>query len=355
VSVLRLLVFLSLVFAGLRAADVVLETGTLPSSALYTVAKPVRWNGRVLLLAHAYRTDEQPLHASLQETHPPVRPLLEQGWLVATTSFRRNGVILKDAIDDLDALRRQIAAVHGQPQRVYLLGEAMGGAIVTRMIESQPDDYAGAVAISPEFQLQEPPPTVGLTLQPRRPLLLLANQSELSGPRGYVTAAAKAEPAPVLWTVARNGHANINSGEKLAALSALVRWVEESRRPEPNFDTTQRPDVGPSQVTFAPDHSVAAGRVLEILPGSGDLVINFQLADLAQLGIKPRTRFAVVVGTRVVRVFYATTPAPVKRDEWFAFPEADGWFTLAINRGNAAAVSGLRVGDAVMLRRLGDD
>lgn len=329
-----------------------LETGKLSSGALYTVAKPVRWNGRVLLLAHAYRTDEQPLHASLQETRPPVRPLLDEGWLVATTSFRRNGVILKDAIDDLDALRRQIAAVHGAPQRVYLLGEAMGGAIVARMAESLPDDYAGAVAISPEFQLQEPHPTIGLSLQPRRPLLLLANQSELSSPRGYVTAAAKSTVAPVLWSVARNGHANVNSAEKLAALAAVVRWVEEGRRPEPNFNATRSPEIGPSQVAFAPDRSAAAGRVLEILPGSGDLVINFQPGDLAQLGIKPRTRFAVVVGSRVIRVFYATTPAPVKRDEWFAFPEADGWFTLAINRGNAAAVSGLHVGDTVVLRRL---
>lgn len=354
-SALRLVVFLSLVFAHLRAADVVLETGTLSSGALYTVAKPVRWNGRVLLLAHAYRTDEQPLHANLQEARPPVRALLDQGWLVATTSFRRNGVILKDAIDDLDSLRRQVAAVHGPPQRVYLLGEAMGGAIVTRIAESSPDDYAGAVAVSPEFQLQEPPPTIGLSLQPRRPLLLLANHSELSSSRGYVTAAAKATFAPVLWTVARHGHANINSNEKLAALSALVRWVEEGRRPEPNFDATQPANVGPSQVTLAPDGSAAAGRVLEILPGSGDLVINFQPADLAQLGIKPRTRFAVVVGSRVIRVFYATTPAPVKRDEWFAFPEADGWFTLAINRGNAAAVSGLHVGDTVVLRRLAAD
>jgi len=348
----RLLVFLSLAFTGLRAGDVVVETGRLDSGALYTVAKPLRWNGRVLLLAHAYRSDEQPLYASLPADSPLARPLLDQGWLVATTSFRRNGVILQDAIDDLDTLRRQIAAVHGPPQRVYLLGEAMGGAIVTRMVESLPDDYAGAVAISPDFQLQEPPPTLGLSLQPRRPLLLLANQSEISASRGYVATAAKAAFPPVLWHVARNGHANVNSLEKLAALAALARWVEEGRAPAPNADATRAPDNGPSQIAFAPDNSAGAGRVTAVLPGSGDLVVNFQPADLARLGIKPRTRFALVLGPRVIRVFYATTPAPVKRDEWLGFPEADGWFTLAVNRGNAAAVSGLRVGDAIVLRRL---
>lgn len=348
----RLLIFFSLAFAALRAADVVLETGKLDSGALYTVAKPVRWNGRVLLLAHAYRTDEQPLHAALPTRQPFARALLDDGWLLATTSFRRNGVILKDAIEDLDTLRKQIAAVHGAPSRVYLLGEAMGGAIVARLAESFPDDYSGAVAISPDFQLQEPYPTIGLTLQPRRPLVILANDSELSGPRGYVTTAARATFPPVLWRVARSGHANINSAEKLAALQALVRWVEESRAPEPNADATRAPETGPSQIEFAPDNSAGAGRVTAILPGSGDLVVNFQPADLARLGIKPRTRFALVIGERVIRVFYATTPSPVKRDEWFGHPESDGWFTLAVNRGNAAAVSGLQVGDAVVLRRL---
>lgn len=351
---LRLLVFLSLAFTALRGADFALSTGRLESGALYTIAQPARWTGRAVLLAHGQRDAEQPLHASLQASRTLLRGLLDRGCLVATTSYRRNGVILKDAIDDLDALRRRISAAHGEPTRVYLLGVAMGGAIVTRIVESQHDDYAGAVAISPEFQLSEPEPTIGLTLQPRRPLLLLANDSELDAPRGYVNSASRAPFPPALWRIARHGHANINSREKLAALDALTRWVEEGRRPEPNTDATQAPDIGPSQIEFAPDDSSGAGRVTAILPGSGDLVINFQSADLARLGIKPRTRFALVVGERIIRVLYATTRTPAKRDEWFAYPEADGWFALSVLRGNAAAVSSLRVGDTVVLRRLGN-
>lgn len=352
VRLLRLVVFLSLAFTVLRGADFALSSGRLDSGALYTVAKPARWSGRVVLLAHAQRSVEQPLHASLPQSRALVRGLLERGCLVATTSYRRNGIILKDAIEDLDALRRQIAAAHGQPTRVYLLGEALGGAIVTRLMESRPDDYSGAVAISPEFQLSEPEPTIGLTLQPRRPLLLLANDSELDGPRGYVNSASRAPFPPTLWRIARHGHANINSLERLAALDALFRWVEEGRPPEPNADATHTPDTGPSQIEFAPDNSSGAGRVTALLPGSGDLVINFQPADLARLGIKPRTRFALVVGERIIRVLYAPARVPAKRDEWFAYPEADGWFALAVLHGNAAAVSGLRVGDTVVLRRL---
>jgi pimeloyl-ACP methyl ester carboxylesterase len=352
VRLLRLLVFLSLAFTALRGADFALSTGRLESGALYTIAKPARWSGRVVLLAQAQRSVEQPLHASLPASRALLHGLLDRGCVVATTSYRRNGVILNDAIHDLDALRRQIAVAHGQPTRVYLLGEAMGGAIVTRMVESQPDDYAGAVAISPEFQLSEPEPTLGLSLQPRRPLLLLANDSELDASRGYVNSASRAPFPPTLWRVGRHGHANINSLEKLAALDALFRWVEESRRPEPNADATQAPNTGPSQIEFAPDDSSGAGRVTAILPGSGDLVINFQPADLARLGIKPRTRFALAVGERIIRVLYATTRVPAKRDEWFAYLEADGWFALSLPRGNAATTSGLRVGDTVVLRRL---
>jgi pimeloyl-ACP methyl ester carboxylesterase len=352
VHLLRLLVFLSVAFTALRGAEFSLSTGRLDSGALYTIAKPAPWTGRVVLLAHAQRSVEHPLHASLPAARALLRGLLDRGCLVAATSFRRNGIILKDAIDDLDALRRQIAAAHGPPTRVYLLGEAMGGAIVTRIIESQPDDYAGAVAISPEFQLSEPEPTVGLSLQPRRPLLLLANDSELDGPRGYVDAASRAPFPPTLWRISRPGHANVNSLEKLASLDALFRWVEDGRRPDPNADATQAPDTGPSQIEFALDNSSGAGRVTAILPGSGDLVVNFQSADLARLGIKPRTRFALVVDERIIRVLYATPRVQAKRDEWFAYPEADGWFALSVLRGNAAGNSRLRVGDSVVLRRL---
>ena len=70
--------------------------------------------------------------------HLATRTLLDEGWLVATTSYRRNGPIVADAMADLDALRAHIAATLGEPQRVLLAGDSMGGLIVTLMAERVP-------------------------------------------------------------------------------------------------------------------------------------------------------------------------------------------------------------------------
>lgn len=334
------------------------ERGAI-GGAHYAVALPENWNGRLLLVAHGFRPEDQPLHAELHETKPPHSTLLADGWMVAITSYRRNGLILRDAIDDLAALREHIMLRHGAPTYTYLIGESMGGAIVTLIAEHFPDHFAGAVAIGAALEVREPPPTVGFTFQPKLPLLFLTNRSELNGPTRYVEAAAPAEKPPVLWPVARDGHVNVNSAEKLAALAALTRWVEQGVPPRSGEDGTRPPAPGPSRVTWNADVS-AAGRVTEVHPVYGNLTLDFQPDDLARLGIEPNTWFALLVGGtpperadgRVIRVFCGATFASVKRGEWVAFADAEGWMTFAVNRGHAADLAGLRAGDGVTLRRL---
>ena len=54
------------------------------------------------------------------------RALLNEGWMVATTSYRRNGIIIADAIDDLDALRAFIADTYGEPAPGHPRGRVDG-------------------------------------------------------------------------------------------------------------------------------------------------------------------------------------------------------------------------------------
>lgn len=327
--------------------------------ALYALGIPDHWNGRLLLVAHGFRPEDQPLHAELHESKPPHATLLAEGWMVALTSYRRNGLILRDAIDDLSALREHIVLRHGAPTYTYLMGESMGGGIVTLIAEHFPDHFSGGVAIGAALEVREPPPTVGFTFQPKLPVLYLTNRSELSGPQRYVEAAAPAEKPPVIWPVARDGHVNVNAAEKLAALAAVVRWVEQGVPPRSGEDGTRAPQPGPSRVTWNPDAS-ATGRVTEVHPVYGNLTLEFQPDDLARLTIEPNTWFALVAGgapapgaeSRVIRVFRGSTFASVKRGEWVAFPDAEGWLTVAVNRGHAADLAGLRVGERVTLRRL---
>lgn len=327
----------------------VIERGEI-AGAKFVLARPAEWNGRVLLLAHGLRPEDQPLHAELQEAKPPVRTLLEQRWLVGLTSYRRNGLVLQDAMADIDNLRAHIAKQHGTTQRVYLMGESMGGAIVTSLMETRPGVYAGAVAIGAALQVESMERGFAFTRHPQGPILFLTNRSEIAAPRAYVSATAKAAVPPVLWPVARDGHVNVNAAEKLAALTAVVAWVERGAVPAAGFDATIAPAASPTAVVFAADNASAEGRVIDVHPVYGNLTLAFQPADLARLGIEPGAAFAIDVrGTRF-RVVYGKTFSSVPQGNWVGFADPDGRFTIAINRGNAAATAGLIAGDPVTVR-----
>jgi pimeloyl-ACP methyl ester carboxylesterase len=341
--------FLGAGLLSLTAAEPLIERGEL-DGAKFIVARASPWNGRVLLMAHGLRPADQPLHAEIYETKSPVSDLLAEGWLVALTSYRRNGIIVQDAIMDLDNLRRYIVRQHGAPKAVFLMGESMGGAIVTSMMETRSADYAGAVAIGAALQVEAMEQGFTLTRQPRGRIIFLTNQTELHEPQTYVSAAQKSSVAPVLWRVSRDGHVNVNAAEKLTALHALVRWIENGSVPPTGFDATMNSVAGPSPVEFTADRSSANGRVTDIHAVYGNLTLDFQPDDLARLGIEPGATFAVDVGGQTFRVVYGKSFNSVPRGEWVAFPDPDGRLTVAINFGHAATTAKLKAGDPVTVR-----
>lgn len=350
---LRLFILFSLAFAGLRAASV-LRQGDLPSGAAYATLQPTSWNQRrLLLIAPAQRPENSPARPILDPRDPLLRRLADEGWCIAQLGYRRPGIVLKDSVDDLEALRAQLAADLGPADRVYVLGETLGGAIAVRIVENLPDHYAGALAVGGSFDLQEPAPSIGVNFAPQRPLLLLPNQTESYAPELYLRAASAAPVPPVLRPIRRDGRSNINAAEKYAALQALVRWVEGGVPPPPEFDPTVPPAPRPSLATFSADNTQATARVRSIDPVRGDLVVEFQPADLERLGLNRGIRFALAAPTgRLLRVLYGQNLREAQRLDWMCLPEADGWMLFFAHRGDAAAISGLRVGDPVTIRRL---
>lgn len=357
----RLLFSFCCAFVALHAADLTIDRGQLPSGTAYTALKPRTWNQkRVLILAPSQRATASAADAALDPSAPLVRALLAEHWLVATFAYRRPGIVIKDSLEDLTALRAHLAATHGAPDRVYVLGENLGAGVAVRVIENFPDEFAGALAVGGPFDLQEPAPTIGVAFAPQRPLLLLPNQSESHAPETYVKTTARTEHPPVLWKIARDGRANSNTAERLAALAALVAWVEEGRVPPQNFDATVPPPARASSVTFTADRSAATGRVTALDPVRGDLTLDFQPADLDALGLARGSFFAVIVtdasgGSRTLRVLYGQNLRAAKPGDWFALPEAEGGLLLCVHRGHAASVSGLAIGSTVTLRRLRDE
>ncbi|MCC5024575.1 MAG: alpha/beta hydrolase [Candidatus Synoicihabitans palmerolidicus] len=161
--------------------------GTI-DGAHFAIATPAdrEWNHQILLIAHGYRPESAPLVADLFPDQLAYRTLLDEGWIIAKTSYHRNGIIVADAITDLDNLRAHLASLYGSPRKVLLTGDSMGGTIATHLAERGGDLYDGLIAIGAALDLHEPHGAVGITLQPRLPLLFIANRSEIAGPRDYL-------------------------------------------------------------------------------------------------------------------------------------------------------------------------
>jgi hypothetical protein len=64
---------------------------------------------QTFFIAHGYRPESIPLVAHLVPEQFAYQSLLNQGWIVAKPSYRRNGIVVVDAIADLDNLRAYVA------------------------------------------------------------------------------------------------------------------------------------------------------------------------------------------------------------------------------------------------------
>ena len=352
---------LVLVFGAARLPAIELDRGTI-AGAHYAIATPdSEWNGHVLLLAHGYRSENAPLVADLQPAHTTYATLLREGWIIGKTSYRRNGLIVADGVSDLVALRQHIAATYGQPTRVIVKGDSMGGTIVTLMAEQNITGFDGYVAIGAALDLREPGQVAGLSLAPQRPFLFIANRSEFEGPRAYVE--AQIHPTPdrpmaVLFRINRDGHVNVNQAERLFAVRSLMTLIERGAPalPAPStgdayYDATQIPSPGPSQVRVDADNRGLTARVQEISAIYGNAWLNIQPADLETIGLKRGTWFQLHVGDSVFRTRYGSDFSSVERGQWVMFPNADGFVWLSRNWANAAETADLNVGDEIQIRR----
>lgn len=352
--------FLLFLTPALLLAELRVDEGEI-NGAKFAIARPAHWNGKVLLLAHGYRDNSRPLVADLFPEHVAYHTLIQEGWLIAKTSYRRNGIIVAEAIDDLEALRQHIVKTSGAPKRVLLEGESMGGLIVTLMAERYPSHYAGAVAIGAALDLDENGRRIKPSYRPKIPLVFLTNQSELKQPVNYVIAGASSENTnlrPALFRISRDGHVNVNQAERLVALRAVDAWIERDRRALPlppsgsqYYDATIAPQAVPSRVTLHPDAHGFDCHAVEVSAVYGNVFIDAQRSDFASVGIAPQTWFDLKSGHALFRVFYGSDFNSVKIGDLVVFPNADGFFWLARNQSDAAALAGIHTGDTISIRQ----
>ena len=123
--------------------------GVLQHGALYRICFPNTWNGDLVLYAHGYVAPQRELAipedvVAGQSASSLVTGL---GYAYATTSYRANGLIAPEAVEDLLELADTVEhRYRPDPVRTMVVGFSEGGLVSTLAVERHPDRFAGALA-----------------------------------------------------------------------------------------------------------------------------------------------------------------------------------------------------------------
>jgi pimeloyl-ACP methyl ester carboxylesterase len=123
--------------------------GVLDHGALYQICFPANWNGDLVLYAHGYVQPGSALalpndQVGGQSVSSAVNGL---GYAYATTSYRANGLVAVEAIEDLVELETLIRRLYRpDPSRSVIVGVSEGGLVAALSAERYPDRFDGALA-----------------------------------------------------------------------------------------------------------------------------------------------------------------------------------------------------------------
>ncbi len=331
-------------------APVMVETdqGSI-REARFKLAKPRDWNGRIFLLAPGWRPPDAKRMAFLDIHGALESELLRAGWLIATTSYRRNGLVVEDGVQDLKKLVQRIEKLYGPAERLVIEGSSMGGAIGVLIAEGSFFPallQVGVLAYG--VDLEEPGETgpLPLTHRPGHPLLLMSNRSEWVSPMNYVRQSPWGPLRPALWSLDRDGHVNLNSAERSRALEAMNHWLSTGERPagKPPSGLDVTVDFSLRSATAVRTPNGLRVRVTGIDPIFGNVETDMVAESFEWLS----WYFAGEIGVRggtLQPILFGTTYGDVDPGELVAFVTAEGYVRVAQNMGNAAQRLKCQVGD----------
>jgi pimeloyl-ACP methyl ester carboxylesterase len=142
-----------------QGCDVAKCTDTI-NGAPYEIKLPKTWNGTLLLYSHGYRyAQPAPPAFTPVNTQPQAAPddvtaqsLLDQGYALAGSAYASNGWAVADGVTAAEDLYSYFKANVGDPYRVLVWGDSLGGLITQTVAEKHPDwvdgvaPFCGAVA-----------------------------------------------------------------------------------------------------------------------------------------------------------------------------------------------------------------
>jgi len=123
--------------------------GTATSGALYRICFPADWNGELVIYAHGYVDASQPIaiHDDAVGGQSISASVTGLGYGFATTSYRANGLVVPEAVDDVVELQSTVVRLYRpDPTRSYIVGASEGGLVAALAAERHPDVIDGALA-----------------------------------------------------------------------------------------------------------------------------------------------------------------------------------------------------------------
>lgn len=133
---------------GVAALQVIEEeTG---SGAKYQISVPDNWNGDLVVYAHGIV-----IPATLPVELPSVDDIAalrnlwtSNGYAVAVSSYSENGFAIEEGVHDTLNLNARFTRHFGKPNRRFLVGHSLGGAVCVRLAEFYPQHYDGVLTMA---------------------------------------------------------------------------------------------------------------------------------------------------------------------------------------------------------------
>ena len=127
------------------------------NSARYKIYIPGDWNGGLVMYAHGYEEIGEEVEGYSREVDDFMEIFTSCGFAYAASAYKRQGLIIKDGIEDSEALRSYFELRYGKPDICIITGHSMGGIISLALIEKYPAEYDGALPLcgwlSPVYSL----------------------------------------------------------------------------------------------------------------------------------------------------------------------------------------------------------
>jgi len=214
-----------------HAGDVRTHTGTI-NGAAYLIQVPVAWNGTLLLYSHGY-VPGQPNPPEIASDPITGAWLLDHGYALAGSSYRRTGWAVEEALQDQVALLDRFEMLERHPDRTIAWGGSLGGLVTAGLVQKFPGRLDGALPMCGVLAGSVGFWNVGLDMVFALKTLL-APGSDLQLVRITDAEIALAKAASILGAAqdTRQGRARLSL---VAAVADLPGWIDPAE-PEPARD-----------------------------------------------------------------------------------------------------------------------